>query len=88
MALQTLGSQIAQRYLSGWFFIDFISILPYDLLSLYADEEQTGVPLQLLKIVRLTRLAKVGRPLPPNPTLAPPLTRPLARPTLKICVWL
>ena len=48
MALQTLGSQIAQRYLSGWFFIDFISILPYDLLSLYADEEQTGVPLQLL----------------------------------------
>ena len=30
--------QIAKRYLSGWFFIDFISILPLDIILLYFVE--------------------------------------------------
>ena len=58
---------IAKRYLSGWFFIDFISILPLDVLALDSSGggADANIVLRFLKIgklyklIRLTRLAKI-----------------------------
>lgn len=46
---------IASRYLTGWFPIDFVSILPFDLLSIVMDSNS----LQQLKVVRVIRLLRL-----------------------------
>ena len=62
--------QIAKIYLSGWFCIDFVSILPIDILS--SGGADANVVLRFLKIgklyklIRLTRLAKLFKLLKSN----------------------
>lgn len=51
---------IARRYLTSWFIIDFISIIPFDLLAVLAHSEDMS-KLHLLKVVRLFRLLKLLR---------------------------
>jgi hypothetical protein len=55
---------IAYKYLTGWFFIDLMSILPFDLI-LNATDLNSLVRFarigRLYKLVRLTRLLKVLR---------------------------
>ena len=55
---------IAYKYLTGWFFIDIMSILPFDLI-LNATDLNSLVRFarigRLYKLVRLTRLLKVLR---------------------------
>lgn len=45
--------QIANRYLKGWFFIDFFSIFPFDVFF------STGVVTKLVRLCRLPRLIKL-----------------------------
>ena len=41
--LETNRSAIACNYLQGWFFIDFVSILPFDLLMAgFVSSEEEG----------------------------------------------
>lgn len=49
---------IAKRYLRGFFIIDFISILPYDDITLATGSKAN---LKILRIVRIVRLAKLLR---------------------------
>ena len=49
---------IAKRYLKGFFIIDFISILPYDDITLATGSKAN---LKILRIVRIVRLAKLLR---------------------------
>jgi len=50
---------IAQRYLKGWFIIDFISILPFDLIVVYGSMDNGRGNVQKLKIIRIERLLKL-----------------------------
>ena len=59
--------QIAASYLKGWFFIDFVSSLPIEYISMlikYMAEDnghKSSVDLRFLKSVRLLRLSKMLR---------------------------
>ena len=45
---------IIKEYLRGWFFIDVISVMPFDLVSLMFENESVG-KLKILRILRLLR---------------------------------
>ena len=45
--------KIAYNYLYGWFFIDFVSIFPFDMLM------SSGVATKLFRLARLPRLIKL-----------------------------
>jgi hypothetical protein len=44
---------IARHYVKGWFFVDFISIFPFDMMF------STGVVTKLVRLARLPRLIKL-----------------------------
>ena len=51
---------IAKNYLTGWFIIDFVSILPFDTLGMVMESEDIS-QLKIFRIVRLARLLKLLR---------------------------
>lgn len=51
---------IALKYLRMWFWIDFVSIFPFDVFAL-GESEATGAELQVLRMIRLARLLKLAR---------------------------
>ena len=59
-------NEIRKTYIKGWFFIDLISSIPWDvLISSFMDADQTSFQgvrmlkiLKLIKLLRITRLAK------------------------------
>ena len=61
-------ARIAKHYLTGWFIIDFTSILPFDTVSMVVEDQaratgaaggdQLGM-LRILRVIRLARLAKL-----------------------------
>ena len=60
--------KIAKRYLSSWFTIDLISILPFDSVEIFANLLSFESPfgdnsgtLKIIKMVRLLRLLKLAR---------------------------
>ncbi|XP_061397393.1 potassium voltage-gated channel unc-103 [Musca vetustissima] len=60
--------RIAVHYLSGWFLIDLVAAIPFDLLlvgsdtdELGLDNEETTTLIGLLKTARLLRLVRVAR---------------------------
>lgn len=54
-------SKIFFKYLSGWFFIDLISVIPFELLGLLASDESSVGSLGVLRVLRLMKLAKLLR---------------------------
>jgi hypothetical protein len=58
---------IAQNYIKGWFLLDIVSILPFDMLGLFAGLDLDS--LKLVKVFRLLRLAKLLRLLKSNKLL-------------------
>jgi len=52
--------KVILKYVKGWFLIDIISILPFDLLGLLMNSDATS-QLKVLRIIRLFRLAKLLR---------------------------
>ncbi|XP_060882680.1 potassium voltage-gated channel subfamily H member 6a isoform X1 [Labrus mixtus] len=57
--------QIAQHYFKGWFLIDIVAAIPFDLLIFRSgsEEPQTTTLIGLLKTARLLRLVRVARKL-------------------------
>ena len=58
--------ELMMIYMKSWFPIDFLSILPYDLLTWLIERDFPNANLEmlrLLRVIRLARLAKVGPPL-------------------------
>jgi len=53
-------SLIARNYLFGWFPVDVISVIPFDLLSVIADSSDMG-NLKALRVIRVLRLIKLAR---------------------------
>ncbi|XP_076044307.1 uncharacterized protein LOC143027138 [Oratosquilla oratoria] len=53
-------AKIALHYLRGWFIIDVVAAIPFDLL-LVGDPEETTTLIGLLKTARLLRLVRVAR---------------------------
>jgi len=60
--------KIAKRYLTSWFPIDIISILPFDSIEVVAEEMSGKSPfgdnaqtLKIIKMIRLLRLLKLAR---------------------------
>jgi len=53
------GRQLTSAYIRTWFFIDVLSILPYDDMSQYLFSELAQV--RLIRIVRALRIAKLVR---------------------------
>jgi hypothetical protein len=51
---------IAINYLKGWFFIDFISIFPIDLIFIYLDINIGGYN-KVFRILRMGKLQKLAR---------------------------
>lgn len=51
---------IARRYLKSWFLVDFVSVIPYDLIALMMQSDELQ-QLQALRTLRLLRLAKLFR---------------------------
>lgn len=52
--------QIIKRYLSGWFWIDLVAILPFDMIGVIANSDDLN-NLKALRIARLMRLFKLLR---------------------------
>lgn len=55
-------SFIARRYLSTWFLVDFVCVLPYDLISLTSNDSAMA-NLKAIRALRLLRLLKLTRTL-------------------------
>ena len=60
--------KIARNYLTSWFLVDFISIVPVDLIAMAAMGEVDGADstgnaskLRAIKTIRLLRLLKLAR---------------------------
>ena len=51
---------IIRTYLKGWFLIDVISVVPFDMVSMFFGSEEVG-KLKILRILRLLRLMKLLR---------------------------
>jgi potassium voltage-gated channel Eag-related subfamily H protein 7 len=58
--LVTDRRRIVKAYLFGWFPIDFISVVPFDIANVVGDNEAVA-DLKILKVVRLLRLIKLLR---------------------------
>ncbi|XP_031427082.1 potassium voltage-gated channel subfamily H member 6a isoform X2 [Clupea harengus] len=58
-------ARIVRNYLKGWFLIDIVAAVPFDLLIFRSgpDEPQTTTLIGLLKTARLLRLVRVARKL-------------------------
>ncbi|CAI4230766.1 unnamed protein product [Auanema sp. JU1783] len=55
--------KIATHYFKGWFFIDMIAAVPFDLLLVNTNSDETTTLIGLLKTARLLRLVRVARKL-------------------------
>ncbi|KAG7238948.1 hypothetical protein INR49_030495, partial [Caranx melampygus] len=55
--------RIAQHYFKGWFLIDIVAAIPFDLLIFRSGSEETTTLIGLLKTARLLRLVRVARKL-------------------------
>ncbi|KAJ9592458.1 hypothetical protein L9F63_015874, partial [Diploptera punctata] len=53
--------KIAVHYLRGWFLIDLVAAIPFDLLLFGSDTDETTTLIGLLKTARLLRLVRVAR---------------------------
>ncbi|XP_049844258.1 potassium voltage-gated channel subfamily H member 6 isoform X2 [Schistocerca gregaria] len=53
--------KIAVHYLKGWFVIDLVAAIPFDLLLFNSDTDETTTLIGLLKTARLLRLVRVAR---------------------------
>ncbi|KAK9700806.1 Ion transport protein [Popillia japonica] len=53
--------KIAVHYLKGWFLIDLVAAIPFDLLLFGSDTDETTTLIGLLKTARLLRLVRVAR---------------------------
>uniref|UniRef100_A0A061QFY8 Putative voltage-gated potassium channel n=1 Tax=Cupiennius salei TaxID=6928 RepID=A0A061QFY8_CUPSA len=53
--------KIAVHYLRGWFVIDVVAAIPFDLLFLGSETDETTTLIGLLKTARLLRLVRVAR---------------------------
>jgi hypothetical protein len=49
---------IARKYITGWFFIDFMSVFPFDMLKLNSD--YTGL-IRIFRISKIYKIVKVAR---------------------------
>uniref|UniRef100_A0A8C9Z8K3 Ion transport domain-containing protein n=1 Tax=Sander lucioperca TaxID=283035 RepID=A0A8C9Z8K3_SANLU len=58
----SMSSRIAVHYFKGWFLIDMVAAIPFDLL-IYRSGEETTTLIGLLKTARLLRLVRVARKL-------------------------
>ncbi|CAH2267209.1 jg2937 [Pararge aegeria aegeria] len=54
-------AKIALHYLRGWFVIDLVAAIPFDLLLFGTDTDETTTLIGLLKTARLLRLVRVAR---------------------------
>lgn len=58
-------SKIVWHYLSGWFFLDLISVLPLDVImgviGFDVSSQSARMALRQVRLIRLFRLAKIGR---------------------------
>merc|ERR1719487_1732234 len=61
--IETVRDQrkLARLYLTGWFPIDLVSILPFDMLGCWMDTVDTLKKLRFLRMFRLLRLVKLVR---------------------------
>ncbi|XP_046713792.1 potassium voltage-gated channel subfamily H member 7 isoform X2 [Silurus meridionalis] len=55
--------RIAVHYFKGWFLIDMVAAIPFDLLIFGSGSEETTTLIGLLKTARLLRLVRVARKL-------------------------
>lgn len=55
--------KIAIHYFKGWFVIDMIAAVPFDLLLVNTNSDETTTLIGLLKTARLLRLVRVARKL-------------------------
>ncbi|XP_076327566.1 voltage-gated inwardly rectifying potassium channel KCNH6-like isoform X3 [Tachypleus tridentatus] len=53
--------RIAVHYLRGWFIIDIVAAIPFDLLLFGSETDETTTLIGLLKTARLLRLVRVAR---------------------------
>lgn len=54
-------SRIAKYYLRGWFFVDFVSILPFDTLNVLLGDSSVDGRLSAVRMLKVLRLLKVAR---------------------------
>ena len=47
------------KYLEGWFFVDLISLVPFDLVMMSSASDGSGV--NTSKINKIARLARIGK---------------------------
>ena len=58
--MMVVCAQVAKRYLQGWFIIDFVSVLPFDIIGMAANSDDAS-QLKVLRVIRVARLLKLLR---------------------------
>ena len=51
--------EIALNYFKGWFLIDFLSIIPFELMTAIVEEDDGPNSAKINQIVRITRVSKL-----------------------------
>lgn len=59
--LVTNRAKIAREYLRGWFIIDLVASVPFDLLALASDLSNSNNELAVLSFLKAPRLLRLGR---------------------------
>ncbi|XP_034147977.1 potassium voltage-gated channel subfamily H member 6 isoform X1 [Esox lucius] len=59
----TQSGKIAVHYIKGWFAIDLVAAIPFDLLIFRSGSDEMATLISLLKTARLLRLVRVARKL-------------------------
>jgi hypothetical protein len=54
-------AQIRTKYLRGWFWFDFVTLIPYDLISHLVEPNRNFVSLRMIRLFRLVKLGRVGK---------------------------
>lgn len=59
----TSNAAIASNYMSSWFWIDLISVIPYDIFTLGTELEKLSLlrMLRLFKLIKLLRVVRASR---------------------------
>ena len=68
-AYVTSNRRIARHYGFGWFPIDFVSILPFDMFGMIFESKDVS-QLKMMRLIRLLRLVKLARVLRASRVLA------------------
>ena len=61
VSTETLTTVIRRNYLTGWFTLDVLALLPYDFLVVLIESATDSGNLEMLRLLRVIRFLRLGK---------------------------